>query len=82
MRPISGGSDPYGQYSYPSPRHLAVTAPSARLDARAVGDASPAADVELSIRLFADGGSISVRRHTVPEADGSRRTVGIDAVIR
>lgn len=47
-----------------------------------VGDASPAADVEISIRMFADGGSISVRRHTVLEADGSRRTVGIEALIR
>jgi hypothetical protein len=40
-------------------------------------------DVEMSIRVFADGRSISVARHLAPESgDGPRRTIGIDAVIR
>ena len=82
MRPISGGSDPYRSDLPPGRRDLARHGPtSLRLVPR--GDATEAAaDVELSVRLFADGGSITVKRRTIAEADGSRRTVGIDAVIR
>ena len=77
MRPISGGSDPYGLRARHAPagrRAPRVVEPVP--DLRAVGD------VELSIRVLADGGSITVKRRTVADADGTRRTVGIDAVIR
>jgi hypothetical protein len=39
-------------------------------------------DVEVSIRLFADGRSISVRRRVAPGPDGQPMTVGIDALVR
>jgi hypothetical protein len=39
-------------------------------------------DVEISVRVFADGGSITVKRRTVVMADGSRRTTAIDALVR
>jgi len=39
-------------------------------------------DVEVSIRLFADGRSISVRRRVAPGPDGEPMTLGIDALIR
>jgi len=52
--------------------------------ATAPSRAEPAAsDVEVSVRVFADGGSITtVRRLSPLEADTPRRTIGIDAVIR
>lgn len=37
----------------------------------------PGGDVEVSVRVFADGGSVTVVRRTVGD-----RTVGIDALIR
>ena len=76
MRPISGGSDPYGLRARHAPAGRRLTRMAEPPDLRQVGD------VELSVRVFADGGSISVRRRTVADADGTRRTVGIDAVIR
>jgi hypothetical protein len=40
-------------------------------------------EVEVSIRVFAEGGSVTVMRRTALEPDGvTRRTVGIEAVIR
>lgn len=81
MRPISGQSDPYGAYLAPR-RPAADSVPVAASRSITPGDASPSADVELSMRIFADGRSISVRRQTIANADGTRRTVGIDAVIR
>ena len=81
MRPISGGSDPYGLRARHAlaarrvPRVPRVVEPLPP-DLRAVGD------VELSIRVLADGGSITVRRRTVVDEQGTRRTVGIDAVVR
>jgi hypothetical protein len=48
----------------------------------AAADVSVEGDVEVSIRLFADGRSISVRRRVAPGPDGESMTVGIDALIR
>ena len=46
-------------------------------------EAPPATDVEVSVRVFADGGSITTVRRLSPETgDAPRRTIGIDAVIR
>ena len=42
----------------------------------------PGAEVEIEIRLYADGGSITTRRSIVDGPDGARMTVGIDAVVR
>ena len=82
MHPIQGGSEPYHRSAQLPRRDLAVAGSTTlRLVPRADAPET-AADVELSVRLFADGGSITVKRRTVAEADGSRRTVGIDAVIR
>ena len=39
------------------------------------------ADVEVAVRLFADGSHVTVVRRTVPTPEG-RRTIGIDAVVR
>ena len=87
VRPISGGFNPYA----PRPAHsrsVAAWPASAAGTVRRVEPVAPpvplgaVGDVEVSVRMFADGRSISVRRRTVAEADGTRRTVGIDAVVR
>ena len=40
-------------------------------------------DVEVSIRVIAEAGSVTVMRRTALAADGqTRQTIGIDAVIR
>ena len=40
-------------------------------------------DVEVSVRVFAEGGSVTVMRRTALDADGvTRRTIGIEAMIR
>ena len=84
MRPISGSFDPYRGYRPLQRAPLADAAPVAPVRSTQIvhGDGSPLIDVELSVRVFADGRSISVRRQTLPDVDGGRRTVGIDAVIR
>jgi hypothetical protein len=87
VRPISGGSNPYRGYSTDATRaQRRMPVPVERtVSLRVVPRAdAPAdgADVELSVRFFADGGSITVKRRTVADADGTRRTIGIDAVIR
>jgi hypothetical protein len=87
VRPISGGYTPApgdlpfrrpaGGAGRPVPvRSLYPVAPPPAL--REI----PGADVEVEIRLFADGGSITVRRSIVDGPDGGRQTVGIDALIR
>jgi hypothetical protein len=90
VRPISGGSDVPGprlplprRTASPYERAVAGVAPIALVRRPADAPADPGAgDVELSIRVLADGGSITVRRRSVADSDGARRTVGIDAVIR
>jgi hypothetical protein len=86
VRPISGGSDPYRAYQQaqqPVVRRDLSPAGSTSLRLVPRADAAPeSSDVELSVRLFADGGSITVKRRTVSEGDGTRRTVGIEALVR
>ena len=90
VRPISGGFDPYRRYLPPPKRDGIATGATAlrvvpRADLPALGETpEPAADTELSVRFLAHGGSITVKRHTVADAaaEGGRRTVGIDAVVR
>lgn len=85
MRPISGGSNPYDRAPAPLRRPTAVERVAPLRVVRSA-DAAPAPardpDVDLSVRLLADGGSISVQRRTVVGPDGARRTVGIDAIVR
>lgn len=54
--------------------------------ARVEGPAAPRravdGDVEVEVRLFADGRSITVRRTIAPGPDGAPMTVGIDALVR
>ncbi|HEU4629968.1 MAG TPA: hypothetical protein VFS08_09475 [Gemmatimonadaceae bacterium] len=71
--PISGPAGrlrraPCGEAVVPLPVHRAADAP-------------PAADVELSVSVHADGRQIVVRRHTAPSGS-ARRTVHIDAIVR
>jgi hypothetical protein len=45
--------------------------------------APTATDVEVSVRVFADGRSITTARRLAPATgDAPRRTIGIDAVVR
>jgi hypothetical protein len=87
VRPISGGSNPYRGYATDATRaQRRLPAPvertvSLRLVPRADAPVD-SADVELSVRVLADGGSITVKRRTVADPDGTRRTIGIDALIR
>lgn len=85
MRPISGGFNPYDR-SAPPHRGPSAVERAAALRVVRSADVAPVAprepDVELSVRLLADGGSISVQRRTVAQPDGTRRTVGIDAIVR
>ncbi|HZF67600.1 MAG TPA: hypothetical protein VEZ47_06160 [Gemmatirosa sp.] len=71
-----GRRAPYGA-SLPAADLAALTARAAAWRARP-GDVGPAAaDVELSVRVLADGGTIAVARQTV---DG--RTRHIEAIVR
>ncbi len=81
MRPISHDLVP-GYLPLPRRPHTAreVETASRRIVPRL--DEPMGTDVELSIRVFADGGSISVRRRLAPGPDGTMRTVGIEALIR
>ena len=84
VRPIQGDFDPYRRY-LPPPKRGQAAAGSTALRVVPQADApESAADTELSVRILADGGSISVKRRTVADAtvEGGRRTVGIDAVVR
>ena len=81
MRPISGGPtpNPYGS-RFPVARQTGVAV--RRAEEVRPEEVRAAGDVEVSVRLFADGRSITVRRRTVAEPDGTRRVVGIDALVR
>ena len=84
MRPISGGFDPYRRSLPPTRGQIAPAgsiAPTRQI-APLADAAEPHAELELSVRLLADGGSIAVRRRVVTDAAGVRHTVGIDALIR
>ncbi|AHG88576.1 hypothetical protein J421_1039 [Gemmatirosa kalamazoonensis] len=82
MRPIQGGTTPYSRPLPSSRRDPAPVGSTALRLVRRVDEPASAADVELSLRVFADGGSITVKRRSVTAPDGSRRTVGIEALIR
>ena len=72
VRPLAPRRAVPGVRPVPAPRPADAVDPEARRTA----------DVEVSVRLYADGTQISVVRRTVPEEGGGRRTVGIEAVIR
>jgi hypothetical protein len=58
-------------------------APTRPQPTRAAAPTEAPRDIEVSIRVFADGRTISVARRLAPESgDGPRRTIGIDAVVR
>ncbi len=58
-------------------------APARPRPADAAEPVEVARDVEVTIRVFADGRTISVARRLGAESgDGPRRTIGIDAVVR
>ena len=81
MRPISGGTNPYGSGLQPPRRPHAADRPAAlRIVPRA--DAVGEPDVVCSLRVFADGRSITVKRRIAVDPDGTPRTLGIDAVVR
>jgi hypothetical protein len=85
VRPIQGSFDPYRRYLPSPPRDRTATGSTTTLRVVPRADApESAADTELSVRILADGGSISVKRRTVADTsvEGGRRTVGIDAVVR
>lgn len=82
MRPVSASSP------FPVVRTVPPVPPVPRVPAVAADEAAfhadrrrRAADVEVAVRVHADGTRISVVRHTVADA-GGRRTIGIEAVIR
>lgn len=91
MRPIAPVLRPLhdAPRALPAPRTLAdaragrlLRGPTPPPYAAAVAALTPVpADVEMSVRLCADGTQITVMRRTVADA-GGRRTVGIEAVIR
>lgn len=68
-------------YSAPSQARDARLVP-VRVDRPASTQQSVDGDVEVEIRLFADGRSITVRRTVAPGPDGEMTTVGIDALVR
>ena len=67
---------------YPPSRRAPRERPAATRTSRGTTTASDG-DVEVTIRVFAEGGSVTVMRRTALAPDGvTRHTVGIEAVIR